>query len=87
MSVSAFLLVAGPEWVEVPNASVLVRSGGMEETALATLIQSQDWAPITSWAEEVGLLLPPTHVVNAQMFDVGAESPGEINVRLWLITQ
>lgn len=84
---SDFVLIVALEWQEIPNASVLVREGGMEENYMRSLIDSNDFPPIRQWAENVGLLPENTTrvVTAARMFDIGSPVPGEINIRLWLI--
>lgn len=83
--ISEFLLIVGPEWVEIPNASVITNQGGMDSHTIMGLIAGNEFPPITQWAEEVGLLTPPTTVVAGRAFDLGSDVPGEIHIRLWLV--
>lgn len=82
---SDFILVAGSEWQEVASASSLVGQFGMTADYMQELINSNDYLPVNQWAEDVGLLPAGQQVIQGKMFDLGSTTPGEVNVRLFLI--
>lgn len=82
-----FLILSAPPWQEVENASVLVNMYGMDSQTFAENASLNDFNTITQWAEEAGLLVSPQQVTSARLVDVGAESPGEVNVRIWIIVE
>lgn len=86
MSGSDFLLITAPDWTEVQNATVLVRTM-MDEQHMANLIASDDWGPVTQWGEDVGLLQPGQQIIDARLFDLGAGPGGEPNFRFWIVKQ
>lgn len=80
-----FLLVTPEGWTEITNANDIIRSHGMEETAMADLIKTRDWAQIMTWAEEAGIITPPQQITDGRLYDIGSETAGDFNIRLWFV--
>ena len=80
MAEDDFVLVAGDEWREVQNASVLVNQGGMDNLTLSAAIANHEWNGVREWAEAVEAITSSETVLNARMIDAGV---GDIHV--WLV--
>lgn len=79
MAAGDFVLVAGEEWTEVQNASVLVNQGGMDNLTLAAAIANQEWNSVREWAEAVGVITETETVENARMVDAGTD------IHVWIV--
>lgn len=78
-----FLMVIPPGWNEIPNATDLIVVWG--EDGLSLDIQQKRWGIIDGVIEAAGFLPAGHTLVEARMFDTGAE--GSSRLRFWFRTE
>lgn len=69
---SEFLMVVPPEYVEIQNATEVIRTTCGQD-GMAAVIRNQAWWEVSQFMDMVGLLVPGTGVHDARMFDTGDE--------------
>jgi hypothetical protein len=77
MTHDEFLLLHGPDWIEIQDANDLVYSWG--EESILTMINSQSWGELDGIIEAAGHLPPGMTVSNGKAFRDGS------NFRLWVV--
>ena len=78
---SDFLIVAGEEWQEVPNATELINNG-IGVNNLQQMIDGQEWGNISPMLEDAGLIPANATISNAKFVNTGdANEP----LKMWFI--
>ena len=76
-----FLLIAGPEWEEIPNPGSFINTM-ISESQVAELIAQQEWVHLSTYLEQAEIIPENAVIQNARMIN---SNDGENSIRFWII--
>ena len=73
-----FLLVVGPEWIEIVDATTFVNSIGFSQ--VQEMISAKEWNNLSQYLEDAQIIAPNTLISGARLYN-----DGDGLIKMWYI--